>query len=451
MRWNFSAKRNLPIAVAVGLVLVGLVVKITSSMKHEKQGEAGQAARYQHLETQLVGPQIVGYGKIEPNIQFDSVAEVSGKITYIHPALKKGEIFLKDTLLLKVDDSDYQLQLAKANADLAAAKVELAAKKTSQLNNELDIELSRHKLKIAQSEYTRLEKLFEQKSLSQTELDRAQQNVLLQQQDLQRNENAKSLLPLEIKALQANVKKAQADVQQAQLAISRTEITLPFTGRIRKVNVERAQWVTLGKSLFSASDVAQVLINAQFTFEAFNEFTGFFNQPPELTNITEQGMAQYFAVQGLGAKVELLGQSGMSWQAKIARLSDEIDPKSQTVGVVVAIDDSYQQLKLAEKPPLLAGMRAKVTLTAKPQQFVVVPRAQVRGRYALLADEQSLLQKLDTRDALKQAQYFLFSDHTLAGKKLVTTDLFPAVTGSKLDLTPENTEAATHGEKDQHE
>ncbi|RXE96020.1 hypothetical protein D9981_13330 [Pseudoalteromonas phenolica O-BC30] len=30
---------------------------------------------------------------------------------------------------MSIDDSDYQLQLAKANANLAAAEVELAAKK----------------------------------------------------------------------------------------------------------------------------------------------------------------------------------------------------------------------------------------------------------------------------------------------------------------------------------
>ena len=119
-------------------------------------------------------------------------------------------------------------------------------------------------------------------------------------------------------------------------------------------------------------------------------------------------------------------------------MSDEIDPRSQTVGVVVTIDDSYKNIELANKPPLLAGMRAKVTLLATEQNFIAVPRAIVKGRYALLADAQNTLQKLDTRRALKQQNYFLFQDEKLVGAKLVTTDLFPVIAGSKLQLVPEN-------------
>ncbi|RZQ54007.1 hypothetical protein C1E23_05160 [Pseudoalteromonas phenolica] len=438
MRWNFSARRNLPIAVAIGVLLVVIIVKLNASMQHQPATDDGQLAHYQLLNQRAIKPEIVGFGRVEPNIKFNSIAEVSGKITYVHPALKKGELFEKGSLLLTIDDSDYQLQLAKANANLAAAEVELAAKKTAQLNNALDIKLSHNKLKIAQSEYERLARLLKQKSISQNELDRAQQQVLLQQQDLQRNENTKSLLPLEIKALQAGVNKAQADVKQAELAIERTQVRLPFTGRIHKVNIEQSQWVTMGMPLFSASDVAQVQINAQFTFNSFHQFTGFFQRPPNITTVSAQGMAAYFDEQGLQAQVELLGHEGMRWQAKIARMSDEIDPQSQTVGVVVTIDDSYKNIELANKPPLLAGMRAKVTLLATEQNFIAVPRAVVKGRYALLADAQNTLQKLDTRRALKQQNYFLFQDEKLVGAKLITTDLFPVIAGSKLQLVPEN-------------
>ncbi|WP_404391642.1 efflux RND transporter periplasmic adaptor subunit [Pseudoalteromonas phenolica] len=448
MRWNFSARRNLPIAVAIGVLLVVIIVKLNASMQHQVVTDDGQLAHYQLLKQQAIRPEIVGFGRVEPNVQFNGIAEVSGKITYMHPALKKGELFEQGTLLLSIDDSDYQLQLAKANANLATAQVQLAAKKTAQLNNALDIKLSRNKLQIAQSEYDRLARLLKQKSISQNDLDRAQQQVLLQQQDLQRNENAKSLLPLEIKALQAGVNKAEADVKQAQLAIERTQVRLPFTGRIHKVNVEQSQWVTMGMPIFSASDVAQVQINAQFTFDSFHQFTGFFKRPPNINTVSAQGMAAYFAEQGLQAQVELLGHEGMRWPAKIARMSDEIDPQSQTVGVVVTIDDSYKNIELANKPPLLAGMRAKVSLLATEQNFIAVPRAAVKGRYAILADAQNRLQKLDTQGALKQQNYFLFKDENLLGAKLITTDLFPVIAGSKLQLVPEHTAVAASSVKE---
>ncbi|KZN31664.1 hypothetical protein N474_02035 [Pseudoalteromonas luteoviolacea CPMOR-2] len=435
MRWNFSAKKNLPIAIAIGILLVVLVVKLKSSIRHDNVEPSGQLAQYEILKQQSVHPKITGYGKVKPNIQLNSLAEVTGTVTYLHPALKKGEIFKAETLLIKIDDSDYQLQLAKAKANLATTDVDLAAKRTAQENNKLDIKLSEHKLGIAESEFQRLQKLFDRSSVSQTELDKAKQNVLVQQQDLQRHMNQKRLIPLEIKALQAQVKKAQADVNKAELDIKRTEIRLPFTGRIHKVNVERSQLVTKGAALFSASDVEKVLINAQFTYSTFNQFSGFFKQKPSIENISNNGMATYLKAQELAASVEILSQKGAAWQASIERLSDEIDPQSQTIGVVVAIKNSYEQIKLGEKPPLLAGMRAKVSLTAAERDFVVVPRHAVRGKFALIADENDLLKKVDMQGAIKQGDSFLLEGDELEGVRLVTTDLFPAIEGTKLHFT----------------
>ncbi|KZN44405.1 efflux RND transporter periplasmic adaptor subunit [Pseudoalteromonas luteoviolacea] len=450
MRWNFSARKNLPIAIVVGIVLVILVVKLKSSIKHGNVEQAGQPAQYQVLTQQFVRPKITGYGKVKPNIQLNSLAEVTGTVTYIHPVLKKGEIFKAETLLIKIDDSDYLLQLAKAEANLAAAQVDLAAKRTAQENNKLDIRLSEHKLGIAESEFKRTEKLFEKSSVSQTELDRAQQSVLVQQQDLQRYLNQKRLIPLEIKALQAQVNKAEADVNKAELDIKRTEIRLPFTGRIHKVDVERSQLVTKGAALFSASDVEKVLINAQFTYSTFNQFSGFFKQRPNIENISSDGMASYLKAQELAASVEILSQSGTTWQANIERLSDEIDPQSQTIGVVVAIQNSYEKIKLGERPPLIAGMRAKVSLTAAAQNFVVIPRHTVRGRYALIADDNNQLRKVDLTGSIKQEDSFLLQRSNLEGAKLVTTDLFPAIEGTLLNLSEAPTQLSTANGKELH-
>lgn len=436
MRWDLSAKKNLPIAILVGVVLVILVVKLATSTKHNNTEQIGQRAQFHALTMQSVRPEVVGYGKVTPNIQLNSLAQVSGAVTYVHPALKKGEIFKQGTLLLEIDDSDYQLQLAKSEASLASAEVELAVKQTAIKNNQLDIKLSQHKLKIADAEFTRLKRLFASASVSQTELDKGQQNVLVQQQDLQRNLNQARLLPLEVKALQAQVKKAAADVHKAKLDITRTKVHLPFNGRIHRVHIERGQLVTKGANLFSASDIEKVLINAQYTYQIFNQFSGFFKQTPNLKNISDDGMAAYLKAQGLEAKIEILSQPGVYWPASIERLSDEIDPQSQTVGVVVSIADSYQQISLGEKPPLLAGMRAKVTLSASEQAFVVIPRHFVRDGHALLADKEDKLTKLPLHGAIKQGDSFLLDKPSLVGAKLITTDLFPAISGTQLNLTP---------------
>ncbi|MFC3032795.1 efflux RND transporter periplasmic adaptor subunit [Pseudoalteromonas fenneropenaei] len=434
MSWNFQHRKNLPLAALCGVVLVGLVMAIKPAMSHKDYQSEARLAEYVTLQSHIMRPAITGYGRVTPNISLNSLAEVSGRIVYRHPNLKKGELFAAGTELLRIDDSDYQLQLAKAQSALASAELREAAKHTAIKNTLQDIKLSEHKLAIANAEESRLKTLFTQRSASETELNKAKQAVLVQQQELQRLLNQQSLFPLELKVLDAELKQAQADVDKAQLELSRTVIRLPFTGRIHQVSAEEQQLVTKGMPLFSASGIEKVLINAQFDYAQFQQFVRFFNQAPDFAEIGSNGMQTYLAEQGLNAQVRLLGEQGQVWQAQLERFSDELDPQSQTVGVVVSISESYQQMQLGKKPPLLAGMRAQVELLAKAQRFVAIPRHLVNNEQILLADGNSTLRPTPLQSTLKQNNLVLSQDATLVGAKVLTNDLFPVIVGESLQL-----------------
>lgn len=439
--WNFQAKRNLPILLALVVLMVVLIIKLMPSLAHEAVSQQGIPVSYHVLKPEMIQPSIVGFGEIEANVQLKSIAEVSGKVVYVHPALKKGELFSKNALLLKLDDSDARLRQAQAQAAVASAKLALAAKQIELKNTQLDIELSQHKLTITESEFARIERLFQQSTVAKAQLDNAQQALLINKQELQQLENKKSLFPLEISALEASIKQVEADLTQSELAIARAEVRLPFTGRIQQVHVEQGQFVSQGTPLFAASDIAKVLINAQFSYQAFHEFSGFFATPPSVATLSSQGMQSYLSEQILSADISLLGNDGQIWQGRIERFSDALNPRSQTIGVVVSVANSYQHIEPGERLPLLTGMRAKVRLSAKAQEFIAIPRHLVRNGFALFADENNQLLKLAVGNALKQENAYLFKVAAMSQQKLITTDVFPIVEGMLLQLEQSHTQS----------
>ncbi len=442
MHWNFRAKKNFPLVLLSGVFCALCLILSQPGISHQDLRQQASPASYIELSSQQIRPLLSGFGQASPEKFLNSLAEVSGKVVFRHPRLKKGELFNAGTVLLQIDDAEYQLRLAKAQSALTTAEVELAAHDTEISNQQLDVALSQHKLAIAQAEQARLAALRKQQNLSASALAQAQQAVLIQQQELQRLVNRQNLFPLQRKALLARQHQAKTDVQKAELDLARTVVRLPFSGRIAQVSVEKEQWVTAGMALFSAAGIEQVQIHAQFDYRQFQQFVGLFSDNPDFAQLSEQGIEAYFARQGVSARVSLLGDDSAVWQASIVRIQDELDPHSQTVGVVASISNSYQNMQRGKKPPLLTGMKVQLDLLGKASAFVAIPRHLLHNQQILLADETDQIQPYPLGSLLLQQQLALSTDLSLAGRKLLTTVQQPALPGQPLQLTLDQTTAA---------
>lgn len=442
MHWNFRAKRNFPLLVLTGIFCALCLILSQPGISHQDLRQQASPASYIELTSQQIRPLLSGFGQVSPETLLHSLAEVSGKVVFRHPRLKKGELFNAGTVLLQLDDTEYQLRLAKAQSALTKAEVELATHDTEISNHQLDIALSQHKLTIAQAEQDRLAALRKQQNLSASALAQAQQVVLIQQQELQRLSNRQNLFPLQRKALLAQLHQAKTDVQKAELDLARTVVRLPFSGRIAQVAVEKEQWVTAGMALFSAAGIEQVQIHAQFDYRQFQQFVSLFTDNPDFAQLSEQGIAAYFAAQGVSASVSLLGDEGAVWQASIVRIQDELDPRSQTVGLVASISNSYQSMQRGKKPPLLSGMKVQLDLLGKAGSFVAIPRHLLLNQQILLADDSNQIQPYPLGSLLLQQQLALSTDLSLAGRKMLTAAPQPAFAGQPLQLTPDQTTAA---------
>lgn len=66
---------------------------------------------------------IHGYGEVNAREELQLNAMVSGEVTWRNPLLEAGSIFKKDTVLLRIDSTDYAAALANAQLTLAEAKL----------------------------------------------------------------------------------------------------------------------------------------------------------------------------------------------------------------------------------------------------------------------------------------------------------------------------------------
>jgi multidrug efflux pump subunit AcrA (membrane-fusion protein) len=143
---------------------------------------------------------------------------------------------------------------------------------------------------------------------------------------------------------------------------------------------------------------------------------------------------------GLSAEVRLrLGDDVVTWPATIDRISDGIDQRSGTVGVVVVVENAYQQSDRGRRPPLTKGMFVDVVLKAIPIDGVVVPRSAVRDGYVFVADDDNRLRMIKANPLFEQGEIALFSDTITEGMRVVLAPPSPVIEGQLLDLHPDPT------------
>ncbi len=434
MREFIKTKYALPAIIGCGLILTIAIIKLQPAMEHDPQTRPPVAVSVIEAQQHNLRPAIIGFGTVMPDLNLEAKSEVRGRITFIHPELKKGAMLSKDTVLLRIDDKDYRLALTQAKADMLANQASVKEMELTIENNKLDLKLANEKLKLRQRELNRLAKLRKTGAVSQSVYEAEHQNLLQQQQEVQKLESLQITLPSDLEVVNAKVAIASAKVEQSQRDLERTELTIPFSGRISNVYTEMDQYVAIGTQLFDVTGLEKVVINAQFPLDQFEQFaTNFDSSKIRFDDInTLPSMGELLYSLGLTATVELVGGNHGNWQAKVERFSNDINPKSRTVGVTVSVSGSYQNIKPGVRPPLLEGMYTRVRLKGAATNYIALPRYALHKKQVFTVSEQSTLQRNDLADIQLQGSLVLIKNGITPGAKVITSDVFPAIEGMSL-------------------
>jgi multidrug efflux system membrane fusion protein len=430
----------LPLMILIGVAITVVIVKTRPAMEHRPEIRQGAPVTTLALEQHSVRPRALGYGEVTPDVLLEMRAEVSGRVVYRDPQLKKGNLLPAGRLVLRIDANDYQLALKKALATLVQSRANLAEQTLAQEDAELDLQLAQQQLLLAESASARFEKLLSKGSIAQSAADTQRSSLLQTRQEVASLQNRLDAMPYNTEVLQAQIAIAESERETQQRNLERTEIRLPFDARITGVSTEAEQFVSQGAPLFTAQTVDKVLINAQFSLSQMRLLARGFELGPDTLQQLLAGDAEAdFMIQRLGltASVRLVGNGQqVSWDAQVERISNDLDPVSRTVGVIVGISNPYQQIQPGIRPPLLEGMYMEIELRGRAQPYWVVPRNVLHEGELYVVDDQQALKRLPVSGYLQKQMLLLdLSAPLSAGVTVITSDLFPAVEGMLLTPT----------------
>ena len=379
-------------------------------------------------------PRATAYGNVEPGRVWEAVAEVSGRIMALHPNLKKGELIPADTEILKIDTSDYQLVLHQIEADVQAVEAQLAELQVREANTEASLAIEREALQLTETDLARLSKLLRDGTVTQSAFEQEQRAVLGQRQSVQNLTNTLNLIPSQRAVLDAQLERLQVQKESAQLNLERTVLAMPFTGRIAQVNVERAQFVRQGEVLAVADSIDVAEITVQLPISRLRPLV-----QPDSQPVGDASMADARRVLALDAVVRLPGSGlDVNWPARFLRASDAVDPRTRSLGIVVAVDEPYRQAQPGIRPPLIKGMFAEVELRGKAQPGrVVVPLSALHEGHVYAVDPEQRLRRRKVELAAEHDDFAVVASGLNAGERIIVSDLPVAIDGMRVEPFPD--------------
>ena len=187
------------------------------------------------------------------------------------------EVHKGDTLVV-IENSEYLLRVAQANAAYQRSLVENTAMGTtiSTTENNLsvnDAAIDELKVRLVQAEkdYNRYEQLLAQKAVTRQQYENVKTNydALKAKYDmLVRQKNSTRLVKIEqtqrLEQRQADVEAAKAALDMAQLNLSYTVVTAPCDGIASKKNIQIGQLIQPGQNLLSLVESDNVWVVANY-------------------------------------------------------------------------------------------------------------------------------------------------------------------------------------------
>lgn len=418
--------------VLFGVSVIIVMVRSGGSPDRAPPSERARSVRVMTVQSVDLVPRAIGYGYVQPGRVWEAVAEVGGRIVERLSTLESGELLPAGTVILRIDPADYQLAVESTEARIRGVEADLAELEVSEANSQRALEIESRALELAEQDLKRQQTLLRRGTIAQAAVDAAEQQVLLRRQAVQGHRSALSLIPSNRDALAATMALHQAELAQAKRNLERTAITTPFDGRVADADVETGQYVAAGQILAVIDGVDVAEVAAQFPINRIRPLLD--ADSISAIDLTAGAISGVFAQMQLDAVVRLsAGDFNVEWDARFTRIRETVDPRTRTIGVVVAVDDSYRHARPGERPPLTKNMYVEVELRGpvKPEK-IVVPRSALHGGMIYVLGPENRLQRRPVQIEFQQGELAVLTGGVDAGERIVVGDLVPAVDGMLL-------------------
>lgn len=263
------------------LAFTSALLSITFSTTVSAQGLPAEVIT---ASKQNVPTYIEAIGTLKANESLILRPEITGRIETI--AFKEGNLVKKDTTLVQFDASMYRAQVNEAKA----------------------------RVKLSEAEYQRVDKLFKNGSISETQRDSA------------------------LAQMQIN----EAQLEQAKVTLKKLTLRAPFTGIVGLRQFSPGDYVMAGADMLEIVDIDSMKLDFR---------------------IPEIYLPQ--VAQGQTLSISLSAFPGEAFEGKVIAISPQISEQGRNILIRAILPNADKKLR--------PGLFAKVQLLVKEQEMIVVP------------------------------------------------------------------------------
>ena len=345
--------------ILVAIIIAMVLVILRPEAERRIVEETGRLVEIFVAKAEKVQMYIEAYGTVEPREALKLVAEVRGQIVYISSSFKEGSFVKKGTRLIQIDPRTYELEVQRRNVQIKQAQAEIKRLQQDVLNLQARINIAKSDVSLAEGEYFRLKKLINRKVISQSTLDKVEQQYLASRQRLQALENQLALTGPQKEQLVAQRDLTKVLFQEAQLDLERSGIIALFDGWVLEKTVEVGQHVNVGQNMGRIYSAGGLDIEVRIPVKDFKWL------PAELNSDAGIEAEVIFEIQG----------ARMTWNGRLSRVKAEMDDKTRTLPVVIEIDGASKSEENRSSLRLRPGMFVTVKIKGKEvSQAFVLPR-----------------------------------------------------------------------------
>lgn len=371
--------------VFIALFLAVMMNVLKPETPKSPQPEAAIAVKTIITNAAEIEIRVQSQGVVVPRTRTSLISEVSGAVLAVSDAFVVGGTFETGDMLLKVDPTDYEVAVQRAEARLISAQAQMELEKARSAQAEKEWEI--------------------------TGRPKSEAPTLLLRQPY--------LLEAEAKLLQA-----KAELKQAKIKLQKTVIRAPYSGMVSKKLADVGQFVGLGTPIGETFAIDFIEVRLPLTERDMTMMDGL---------SSAGGLTDKLVV--LSGTVD--GQTA-SWTANVQRSEGVVDELNRSQYLVARVADPYGLAASSAntRVPLRVGTFVKASIEGRVLSDVFkVPRsALLEGSRVALVDSDSLLKIVPVEVASADDSSYYISTGLSNGDQVVTSALGTPIEGLRLKV-----------------
>ncbi len=316
-------------------------------------------------------------GEVRARNEIDLVAQVSGRIVRLSDAFTEGSAVAPGEVLIEIDDRDYRVAVASAEARVAEAEVRLEQALA-------DADVARKLL-----------------------IDRV-------------NPTALALKKPQVAQARAALKAAKVELQRAELDLERTKLTVPFNGRVKSRVAGLGQFVTPGTPLGRVFATDQVEVRLALTD----------------AQLRTLGKQMGYVAQSEAEAPRVVFSNAMAgtthhWHGYLKSVDAAVDSHTRSIYALAVLDEPYQQ---DAEIPMAVGMYVEASIAGREvSSATLIPRSALRPGNVVFTVEEGVLRRHPVDVIFQDDEFALLNSGVQPGQDVVVSPIRNPIDGMAVE------------------